>query len=152
MITPSKEEHDLKLIKEHFNAFAREQGYENGAEMFEELGLNKDKYIRYKSEVPISGSDLQTLCWEIGTAEVIDFIRFAPGDKERYRRILEEFWFWNDRGEKYNQMATLWKSDVYSVGFIVAATRNRMLQESLAYRQRSSKESYANMRNSMNTR
>lgn len=91
MILPSKEEHDLKIIKENFNAFAREQGYENGAELFEELGLNKDKYIRYKSEVPISGSDLQTLCWEIGTAEVMDFIRFAPGDRERHRRILEEF-------------------------------------------------------------
>ena len=78
----------MKIIKENFNAFAREQGYENGAELFEELGLNKDKYIRYKSEVPISGSDLQTLCWEIGTAEVIYFIRFAPGDKVRYLRIL----------------------------------------------------------------
>ena len=91
MITPSKEDYNLKIIKENFNAFAREQGYENGAELFEELGLNKEKYIRYKSEVPISGSDLQTLCWEIGTADVTDFVRFAPGDRERHRRILEEF-------------------------------------------------------------
>lgn len=81
----------MKLIKESFDVFAHEQGYESGAEIFDELGLNKDKYIRYKTEVPISGVDLQKLCWEIGTVEMMEYIRCAPGDKQRYRRILEEF-------------------------------------------------------------
>ncbi len=30
----------MKLIKEQFENFAHEQGYESGAELFDELGLN----------------------------------------------------------------------------------------------------------------
>ncbi len=81
----------MKLIKEQFENFAREQGYESGAELYDELNLNRDSYEHFKKEVPINKQTLKTLCWELGTAEVMDFVRFENNEKERYRDILEEF-------------------------------------------------------------
>lgn len=43
----------MKLIKEEFENYAQEQGYENGAELFEALEGDKKVYERYKAEVPI---------------------------------------------------------------------------------------------------
>ena len=81
----------MKIIKEQFDSFAQEQGYSSGAELIDELGLNPKAYKRYHSEVPIGRKVLELLCREIGTAETIDFIRFAPGETDRYREILEKF-------------------------------------------------------------
>ena len=81
----------MKIIKEQFDEFARDQGYESGAELFSDLGFDREKYERYSKEVPIGGKVLETLCREVGAAETMGFIRFAPGDRERYRTILEEF-------------------------------------------------------------
>lgn len=79
------------MIKEEFELFAGEQGYESGGDLFEDLGLNKNKYERYKTAVPIGRKDLQILSRELGTAEVQEFIRLGVGDRERYWKILEEF-------------------------------------------------------------
>ncbi len=81
----------MKIIKEQFDCFAQEQGYSSGAELIDELGLNPKAYKRYHSEVPIGRKVLELLCREIGTVETIDFIRFAPGETDRYREILEKF-------------------------------------------------------------
>ena len=81
----------MKIIKEQFDAYAREQGYASGAELFDDLELNQNTYNRYRSEVPIGRRVLELLCREIGAVEVTEFIRFVPGEAERYRDILEEF-------------------------------------------------------------
>ena len=72
----------MKLIKEPFENLAHEQGYESGAELMDELGLNRKSYEHFKKEVPIGKEVLTTLCWELGTVEVMQF---------KYRVILEQF-------------------------------------------------------------
>lgn len=81
----------MKIIKEQFDAFAREQGYESGAELFDDLGFNAEYYADRHEEVRIGGKVLEKLCREIGAAEVMEFVRFDPGEESRYRSILEEF-------------------------------------------------------------
>lgn len=81
----------MKLIKEQFENLALEQGYESGVELYDELNLNRESYEHYKKEVPISKQTLKTLCWELGTAGVTEFVRFETDEKERYKDILEEF-------------------------------------------------------------
>ena len=81
----------MKLIKEQFDAFAQEQGYSNGAELFDELGFSRDKYEHFSQEVPIGRSELKVLCMELGSAEVMDLVSFAKSDRYYYRKILEEF-------------------------------------------------------------
>lgn len=51
----------MKLIKEPFENFAHEQGYESGAELFDELGLNRKSYEHFKKEVPIGKEALRTI-------------------------------------------------------------------------------------------
>ncbi len=81
----------MKLIKEQFENFALEQGYESGAELYDELDLNRESYEHFKKEVPINKQTLRTLCWELGTAEVMDLVHFEGDEQERYLDILEEF-------------------------------------------------------------
>ena len=52
--------------------------------MFEDLGLNKNKYERYKTAVPIGRKDLQILRRELGTAEIQEFILLGAGEHEHY--------------------------------------------------------------------
>lgn len=81
----------MKLIKELFENYAHEQGYESGAELFEELGLNQESYDRYRKEVPIGKEALTTLCWELGTAAVLEFVTLTENERNRYIVILEQF-------------------------------------------------------------
>lgn len=81
----------MKLIKESFENFAHEQGYESGAELFDELGLNRKSYEHFKREVPIGKDALRILCWELGSAEVMDFVSLTEYERDRYRVILEQF-------------------------------------------------------------
>lgn len=81
----------MKLIKEQFENYAREQGYENGAELFDELHLNRTSYEHFRKEVPIGKEALKTLCWELGTVEVMELISISESERKRYKEILEEF-------------------------------------------------------------
>ncbi len=81
----------MKLIKEEFENYAQEQGYENGAELFESLEGDKRVYERYKSEVPINKEVFTRICWEIGIVDAEAFIKFELGEKSRYREIWENF-------------------------------------------------------------
>lgn len=81
----------MKLIKEQFENFALEQGYESGTELYDELKLNRNSYEHFKKEIPINKQTLYVLCWELGTAEVMDFVRFELNEKNRYKDILEKF-------------------------------------------------------------
>lgn len=81
----------MKLIKEPFENFAHEQGYESGAELFDELGLNRKSYEHFKKEVPIGKEALRTLCWELGSVEVTGFVSLTEIERDKYRVILEQF-------------------------------------------------------------
>lgn len=81
----------MKLIKEQFENYAREQGYENGAELFDELGLNRTSYEHFRKEVPIGKEALRTLCWELGSVQVMEFVSLTEAERDRYRVILEQF-------------------------------------------------------------
>lgn len=81
----------MKLIKEQFENYAHEQGYESGAELFDELGLNRTSYEHFRKEVPIGKETLRTLCWEFGSVEVMEFVSLTEAERDRYRVILEQF-------------------------------------------------------------
>lgn len=86
-----REVNEIKLIKEQFENLALEQGYESGVELYDEMNLTRDSYKHFKKEVPINKQTLKTLCFELGTAEVMDFVRFEANEKERYKGIWEVF-------------------------------------------------------------
>ena len=75
----------MKIIKERFENYAHEQGYESGAELMEELGLNRSAYEHFRKEVPIDKNALRTLCWELGSAEVIISSRLRKKNKQAIR-------------------------------------------------------------------
>lgn len=81
----------MKLIKEEFENYAREQGYENGIELFEYLDGDTKIYKRYKDKVPINKEVFTRICWEIGIVDAEAFIKFELGEKNRYREIWENF-------------------------------------------------------------
>ncbi len=81
----------MKIIKERFENYAHEQGYESGAEFLEELGLNRSAYEHFRKEVPFGKDALRTLCWELGSAEVTEFVSMTEIERDRYRVILEQF-------------------------------------------------------------
>ena len=81
----------MKLIKDRFGSYAREQGYENGAELYEDLGLKRNVYKHYRNEVPINGETLRVICWGLGTIVTMDFVSLNETERQKYRRILDEF-------------------------------------------------------------
>ncbi len=86
-----QEDRTMKLIKEQFENFSHEQGYESGAELFDELGLNRSAYEHFRKEVPIGKEALRTQCWELESAEVMDFVSLTEIERDKYRVILEQF-------------------------------------------------------------
>lgn len=81
----------MKLVKERFENYAREQGYESGTDLFDDLGLNRNSYENFRKEVPIGKDALKKLCWELGSAEVMGFVSLTETERDRYRVILEQF-------------------------------------------------------------
>lgn len=81
----------MKLIKDEFENYAQEQGYDSGEELFDYLGGNLDRYRRYKKQVPVNKETFTRICWEIGMSDAADFIKFESDERERYREIAEEF-------------------------------------------------------------
>lgn len=81
----------MKIIKEDFERYAAEQGYEDGAELFDYLGGNQRTYARFEKEVPINKGILTRICWEIGISSASEFLKYEDGDSTRYQDILEEF-------------------------------------------------------------
>ena len=81
----------MKLIKDEFEKYAQEQGYDSGEELFDYLGGNVNAYRRYKKQVPISKETFTQICWKVGMSDAADFIKFESDEQERYREITEEF-------------------------------------------------------------
>ena len=81
----------MKIIKEEFDRYAIEQGYESGEELFHYLGGKVQTYTRFSDEVPINKEMLTRICWEIGISSASEFLKYEDGDSKRYQDILEEF-------------------------------------------------------------
>lgn len=79
------------LIKNRFEEYAREQGFSNGAELFEYVTGNLDAYEKNIDEVPLCRAALRALCWEIGFSEITDFIRFETNEITDFRDIVDSF-------------------------------------------------------------
>lgn len=80
----------MKLIKEEFERYAREQGFESGRELSEALGLNAEDYENFTDGAEIGRDTLLRLYRELGTSDVIDFIDFGSYEWEQNIDLFDE--------------------------------------------------------------
>ena len=69
----------MKLNRDRFEIFAKEQGYKNGVELFETLGYSADEYEYYADGEYIDREMLLDLYIKLGASNVLDFIEFGSG-------------------------------------------------------------------------
>ena len=70
---------EMKLIRDRFEIFAKEQGYKDGVELFETLGYSADEYEYYADGEYIDRDMLLDLYIKLGASNVLDFIEFGSG-------------------------------------------------------------------------
>ena len=70
---------ELKLNRDRFEIFAKEQGYKDGVELFETLGYSADEYEYYADGEYIDRDMLLDLYIKLGASNVLDFIEFGSG-------------------------------------------------------------------------
>lgn len=70
---------EMKLNRDRFEIFAKEQGYKDGVELFETLGYSADEYEYYADGEYIDREMLLDLYIKIGASNVLDFIEFGSG-------------------------------------------------------------------------
>ena len=70
---------EMKLNRDRFEIFAKEQGYKDGVELFETLGYSADEYEYYADGEYIDGEMLLDLYIKLGASNVLDFIEFGSG-------------------------------------------------------------------------
>lgn len=70
---------EMKLNRERFEIFAKEQGYKDGVELFETLGYSADEYEYYADGEYIDREMLLDLYIKLGASNVLDFIEFGSG-------------------------------------------------------------------------
>lgn len=69
----------MKLNRDRFEIFAKEQGYKDGVELFETLGYSADEYEYYADGEYIDRDMLLDLYINLGASNVLDFIEFGSG-------------------------------------------------------------------------
>jgi hypothetical protein len=69
----------MKLNRDRFEIFAKEQGYKDGVELFETLGYSADEYEYYADGEYIDREMLLDLYIKLGASNVLDFIEFGSG-------------------------------------------------------------------------
>ena len=69
----------MKLNRDRFEIFAKEQGYKDGVELFETLGYSVDEYEYYADGEYIDREMLLDLYIKLGASNVLDFIEFGSG-------------------------------------------------------------------------
>ena len=69
----------MKLNRDRFEIFAKEQGYKDGVELFETLGYSVDEYEYYADGEYIDRDMLLDLYIKLGASNVLDFIEFGSG-------------------------------------------------------------------------
>ena len=70
---------EMKLNRDRFEIFAKEQGYKDGVELFETLGYSTDEYEYYADGEYIDREMLLDLYIKLGASNVLDFIEFGSG-------------------------------------------------------------------------
>ena len=70
---------EMKLNRDRFEIFAKEQGYKDGVELFETLGYSADEYEYYADGEYIDREMLLDLYIKLGACNVLDFIEFGSG-------------------------------------------------------------------------
>ena len=70
---------EMKLNRDRFEIFAKEQGYKDGVELFETLGYSADEYEYYADGEDIDREMLLDLYIKLGASNVLDFIEFGSG-------------------------------------------------------------------------
>lgn len=70
---------EMKLNRDRFEIFAKEQGYKDGVELFETLGYSADEYGYYADGEYIDREMLLDLYIKLGASNVLDFIEFGSG-------------------------------------------------------------------------
>lgn len=70
---------EMKLNRDRFEIFAKEQGYKDGVELFETLGYSADEYEYYADGEYIDRDMLLDLYIKLGVSNVLDFIEFGSG-------------------------------------------------------------------------
>ena len=70
---------EMKLNRDRFEIFAKEQGYKDGVELFETLGYSADEYEYYTDGEYIDRDMLLDLYIKLGASNVLDFIEFGSG-------------------------------------------------------------------------
>lgn len=80
----------MKMDKDKFERVALEQGYQNGAELFEALGYTAEDYDEYANGAEIDREMLLRLYRELGTSDVIDFIDFGSYEWEQNIDLFDE--------------------------------------------------------------
>lgn len=70
---------EMKLNRDRFEIFAKEQGYKDGVELFETLGYSADEYEHYADGEYIDRDMLLDLYIKLGASNVLDFIEFGSG-------------------------------------------------------------------------
>ena len=70
---------EMKLNRDRFEIFAKEQRYKDGVELFETLGYSADEYEYYADGEYIDREMLLDLYIKLGASNVLDFIEFGSG-------------------------------------------------------------------------
>ena len=70
---------EMKLNRDRFEIFAKEQVYKDGVELFETLGYSADEYEYYADGEYIDRDMLLDLYIKLGASNVLDFIEFGSG-------------------------------------------------------------------------
>lgn len=70
---------EMKLNRDRFEIFAKEQGYKDGVELFETLGYSADEYEYYADGEYIDRDMLLDLYIKLGASNMLDFIEFGSG-------------------------------------------------------------------------
>lgn len=70
---------EMKLNRDRFEIFAKEQGYKDGVELLETLGYSADEYEYYADGEYIDRDMLLDLYIKLGASNVLDFIEFGSG-------------------------------------------------------------------------
>ena len=80
----------MRLNKEEFEKFAKEQGLDGGAEAFEMLGLDREDYEEYIGGKKIGRKLLLKMYKNFGVDESINCIDFEGYDWEKNVDLFDE--------------------------------------------------------------
>ena len=72
----------MKLNVQAFEVYVKLQGYENGIELFESIGLSEEDYQVYADGKDITRKMLLKLYSDIGASDVICFVDFGTYEWE----------------------------------------------------------------------